>query len=239
MVTSERTNASSTRHARLGPGEAWAGGSALSYALSNVFSGIAVIAADPLAASVFRLLPTLAFAWLQVRRARVWSSLSHTSADFIGRRSLGLLALAGAGGSAGTVAFFAALQVGGIVLSVPVLSTNVFWSALIAALFLREPLNFKMTMGILVSVLGIAALGYGRAEGSAVLPGALWAIPLTLAASINWAASSNCMRYVLRTGVNKYLVLSATQTFGVLILIGVVFVFGRGALLWTTPIDAV
>lgn len=235
----ENADAVEARTARIGPGEFWAGGSAISYALSNVFSGVAVVAADPLLASAFRLVPTLAFAWLQVVRARTWSRLSPASPGFIGWRLLGLLALSGAGGSAGTVFFFLALQAGGIILSAPILSTNVLWSALIAAVFLREPLNRRMTAGILVSVFGIALLGYGRSAGSAVLPGALWAIPLTLAASVTWSAMSNCSRYVLTRGVNKYLVLAASQTFGVIIMLGVILAIGRGAVLWTTPLDAI
>ena len=238
MTKTENADTADPRGLRFGPGEAWASGSAFSYALANVFSSVAVVAADPLVASAFRLLPTLAIAWLQVGRARLWSRLSPASASFLGWRLLAILFLTGAGGSAGTVAFFFALHVGGVVLAAPILSTNVLWSALIAALFLKEPLNFRMTMGILVSVLGIALLGYGRSVGSAVLPGALWAIPLTLGASISWSAMSNCSRYVLRRGINKYLVLATSQTFGVLIMVGLVFVVGRGVLLWTTPVDA-
>lgn len=235
-MTTNRHSVESGRRVRFGLGEVWALGSAGGYALTNIFSRIAVVAADPLVAPIFRSLPTLAIGWTRViRSGQAWARLWPSSAAFVGWRVVLILLLDGtAGTTVGTLAFFFALQTGGVVLTTPVLATNILWSAIIAALFLREPLTTKMTIGILVAVAGVGLLGYGRSAGSDVLPGALWAIPLALLTAIGWASSANCTRYALTHGADKYLVVALSQTWGIVLLLGIVLVLGRGALLWTT-----
>lgn len=240
-MTIENTGRIEPRRRTLGAGEAWAFGGALLYALTNIFSRIAIVAADPLAAPVFRLLPTLAISWARVARSQAaWSTLRPASANFVGWRAIGVLFLGGAlGSTVGTVAFFAALQAGGVVLTVPLLATNILWSALIAALFLKERLNARMIAGIVAAVLGVAALSYGQSVDSEIAPGTLAAIPLALVTAITWAASANCTRYALTRGVDKYLSIALSQTCGIALLIAALFALGRGALLWTTSPDAI
>jgi O-acetylserine/cysteine efflux transporter len=229
------------RQAHLGLGELWAFGGALAYALTNIFSRIASVAVDPLVAPIFRLLPTLTISWAQVGRTRHrWSALQPSSPGFVGWRTMLVLFLGGAlSTTIGTVFFFFALQVGGVALTAPVLATNILWSAIIAALLLKERLNARMMAGIVVAVLGVALLGIGRSTGSSILPEALSAIPLALVTAMSWAASVNCTRYALTRGVDKYLAIALSQTFGIVLLTGIVFVLGRGALLWTTALATI
>ena len=240
-MTTEKAGAVRTHSTSFGPGELWALGGAVAYALTNIFSRVAVVAADPLAAPVFRLIPTLAISWTQVGRSQArWSGLRPSASDFVGWRTIAILFLGGAlGSTVGTVAFFFALQVGGVVLTVPALATNILWSAIIAALFLKERLNAHMIAGIIAAVLGVALLGYGRSAGGELVPGALAAIPLALVTAISWASAANCTRYALTRSVDKYLAIAISQTFGIALLIVVLFASGRGALLWTTSFSAI
>lgn len=240
-MATDKAGAVESRRPALGAGEAWAFGGAVAYALTNVFSRVAVVSVDPLVAPVFRLLPTLAIAWTRVRRSKLFrSSLRPSSAEFIGWRVIFVLFLGGTLSSTlGTVTFFYALQVGGVVMTVPVLATNILWSALIAALFLKERLNARMTAGIVVAVAGVALLGYGRSQGSEIVPGALAAIPLALITAMSWATGANCTRYALVRGVDKYLSIAVSQTSGMLLLVALLFAAGQGALLWTTALDAI
>ncbi|MGH2592831.1 MAG: DMT family transporter, partial [Anaerolineae bacterium] len=168
------------------------------------------------------------------------SRLRPSSADFVGWRVILISFLGGAvGTSIGTVAFFYALQAGGVVLTVPVLATNILWSAIIAALFLKERLTAQMVVGIVAAVSGVALLGYGRSAGNEVLPGALAAIPLALVTALSWATAANCTRYALTRGVDKYLAIALSQTCGLVLLVGILFAVGRGALLWTTALSAI
>jgi drug/metabolite transporter (DMT)-like permease len=235
-MATEDAGATDPRRLAIGPGEAWALGGAFAYALTNIFSRVAIVAGDPLAAPVFRLLPTLAIAWTQVGRTRqAWSKLRPGSPNFAGWRTIFALLLGGAlGTTIGTLAFFFALQAGGVVLTVPALATNIFWSAFIAALFLKERLTAPMIVGIAIAVSGIALLGYGRSAGSDVPPGALSALPLALLTALSWAASANCTRYALTRGVDKYVAIALSQTCGIALLIAILFVSGRGDVLWTT-----
>ena len=78
-----------------GSGEGWAAVSALSYALTAIFSRVASQTVDPFVAPVFRMLPVLTIAWTQVKRSRQGGSRIHpASADFMGWRTL-LVLLAG------------------------------------------------------------------------------------------------------------------------------------------------
>jgi drug/metabolite transporter (DMT)-like permease len=240
-MTTDKAGAVESRRPAVGAGEAWAFGGAVAYALTNIFSRIASITVDPMAAPVFRLVPTLAIAWTQVARSQArWNSLIPKSTGFVGWRPVLVLFLGGALGSAiGTVLFFLALQVGGVVLTAPVLATNILWSAIIAAVFLGERLNAHMLAGIVVAVLGVALLGLGRAGGAQVVPEALAAIPLALVTAMSWATAANCTRYALTRGVDKYPAIALSQTFGVVVLIVFLFVTGRGDRLWTTAVDTI
>ena len=240
-MTFENAGAIGSRRQALGAGEAWAFGGAIAYGLTNIFSRIASVSVDPLAAPVFRLVPTLTISWAQVGRSRArWSTLRPDAADFVGWRTMGVLFLGGALSSAiGTATFFLALQVGGVVLTAPVLATNILWSAIIAAVFLGERLNRRMLTGIVVAMAGVALLGVGRAEGNQVVPEALAAIPLALVTAVCWATAANCTRYALVRGADKYLAIALSQTFGVLVLIAFLVVTRRGPLLWTTALSTI
>lgn len=208
--------------------------SSVSYALYNFVSRIAVISADPLVAPVIRMLPTLAFAWHQ-SRSRL-SQLRPSAASFMGWRAFWVLFLGGVATTGGNIAYFYALQMGGIVFTAPVLATSLIWSAVFAAIFLRESLAPRMALGIAIAALGIATLGYARASGAEVGSAALPIVLLSLTAAAGWAGTSNTSRFALKQGVDRYITIAAGQTGGVLVAIAVLFGAGRGALLWSTDL---
>jgi drug/metabolite transporter (DMT)-like permease len=219
-----------------GQGDAWAGVSALSYALTAIFSRVASLTADPFVAPAFRLLPVLTIAWIQVSHTRQgWRPLNPAATVFIGWRVLLVLFLGGTLTTVvGTVGYFFALREGGVLLAQPVLATNILWSALIAAIFLKESLTPKMTVGMLTAVLGVALLAYGQSAGGDVQSSMLRAIPLALIPAVSWASAMNCTRYALTRSVDKYMAIAVSGTWATVALIGVVFVIGRGSALWTT-----
>ena len=156
----------------LGQGDAWAGVSALSYALTAIFSRVASLTTAPFVALALRLLPVLTIAWTQAGRSRQgWRPLNPAAVTSLGWRVLLVLFLGGTLTTViGTVGYFFALREGGVVLAQPVLATNILWSALVAAVFLKEPLALRMTAGILAAVLGVAVLAYGRSATRSVHP---------------------------------------------------------------------
>lgn len=226
-----------TRRFSVGPGEGWAFAGAVSYALYNLTSRIAIDTGDPLVAPVFRMIPTLAFAWHKSRHS--WSQLRTSAAEFMGWRVLLLLLLGGVTTTLGNVAFFFALQIGGVVLTSPVLATLIVWSALFGAAFLNESLAPRMLLGVVIAALGIGTLSYGRSTGGEVSLQTLPAVLLAMSAAAGWAATSTCQRYALKRGVETHMTIAAGQTGGVLLLIGLLFLLGRGALLWSTDLKTV
>lgn len=201
--------------------------SASSYALTNIFSRVAISSADPLVAPVFRVLPTLAISWGQVLGSRA----RRRFRPVIERGVYPVLFLGGTLTAAGTVGFFFALRQGGVVLTAPVLATGILWGAIIAALFLREPLPGRMLLGILVAAGGVGLLGFARSLGGGAPGGSLLAIPLALIPAVGWAAASNCTRYALVRGVDKYQSVAISQGWGLIMLVAFLFLAGRGELL--------
>jgi drug/metabolite transporter (DMT)-like permease len=213
----------------------------LSYALTAIFSRVAALSVDPFVAPVFRMLPVLTIAWVQVARSRrVGSRVQPSRTVFGGWRVLSVLALGGILTTViGTVGYFYALRTGGVVLSQPVLATSILWGALIAALFLKEPLTRPMVAGLFAAVAGVALLGYGRSAGQEVPSSVLVAIPWALVPAIAWPAASNCTRYALTRGVDKYATIAVSGTLAVLVLCGLIFVIGRGPAFWGTEWKAI
>lgn len=152
--------------------------------------------------------------------------------DFFGWRVIFIILLGGTLTTViGTVGYFYALRIGGVVLTQPVLATNIMWSAIIAAIFLREPLNRKMVVGLIIAVAGVALLGYGRAIDGGAATGTLAAIPLALIPAVSWAAGGNCTRYALVKGVDKYTILAMAHTWAISVLLVFVLVSGQSELL--------
>jgi O-acetylserine/cysteine efflux transporter len=107
-----------------------------------------------------------------------------------------------------------------------------------AAIFLREALAPRMALGILIAAFGIGTLGYARASGAEAGAAALPTVLLSLTAAAGWAGASNCSRYALMQGVDRYITIAAGQTIGMLVAIGVLFAAGRGELLWSTDLKS-
>lgn len=228
------------RSARLS-GEFWAGATSASYALTNVASGIAVVGAHPLVAPVFRSIPTLVIGWAQVLRTpSLLRAFDPRAASFVGYRATAALLLSGICQIAiGTVGLFYALSLGGVVLVVPVVGTQMLWGALLARLFLGERLRGLSVACMLGAVMGIAILAYGEWLGTAGRVGSLWAIPLALIPATSWAVAANSTRYALQSGVERYVAVAMQTTTGVIVLLVAVLVSGLGSILWTTSLASV
>ncbi len=240
-MQSESQSLPSTRQSLGSSGEFWALLSSLSYAFTAIFSRIAVLSVHPFVAPIFRLVPVLTISWVQVTRSgRALAQLNPRSKEFIGWRVLFIVLLGGTLTTVvGTVGYFFALQAGGVVLTQPILATNILWGAIIAAIFLKEPLTRKMLVGIVLAVIGVATLGYGSSAGGEITTSVLTAIPLAFIPAIAWAASSNTTRFALNSGLDKFFVIAVGQTWAVLLLAGSLFLTGLGDLFFGLSLNAI
>ncbi|MBI3287646.1 MAG: DMT family transporter [Chloroflexi bacterium] len=219
-------------------GEAWALSGSLGYALNNLLSRVASIQADPLVAVVYRSLPTFFFSSAMVlRRLRTGSTWVPWSLPL-------LLAALGHGTLTyliGNSFFFASLRLGGVAVAVPITSTNVLWTALLAAFFLGEPLNRRLLLGITVAVAGVILIALGRPPSVMVsrLSDWWWSIPFALITTFSWAGSGVVARYALHRGADRFSLLTVSTAWGIPALILVLVLSGQAQLLWSTALVTV
>ncbi len=226
---------SSGRRVQFGRGELWALGAALSYALTNVFTGVAVRGHDlnyMLGVSL-RATPVFLFALVmglgaRRRRPDTVSPLSDWRL---------LAPLVGYGVLTFVVAnplLFAALQEGGIMVTSPVSGTQVLWGALLAALLLHEPLNRKMVAGMVISITGLLVLTLGR-SGDATLSPSWWlAVPYATGTAFCWALSGVLVTYAMRRGVDRFQSLAIATLTGIILNNAYLFATGNMGLYVTT-----
>jgi len=213
----------------------WALGAAFAYALTNIFVRVAVRGnINYLLGVSLRATPVFLFSFamgLSARRRnpRIVSPFSDWRL---------LAALVGYGVLTFVIAnplLFAALRFGGVLVTTPVTGTQVLWAGLLAALFLRDHLNWKMVIGMFICVGGIALLALGQSGGTPVSPRWWLAIPFALAAALCWSLSGVLVTYAMRRGVNNFQSLAVATFSGILCLNVYLLVSGQISLYWQTP----
>ncbi|MGQ9493798.1 MAG: DMT family transporter [Anaerolineae bacterium] len=221
---------------RLGRGEFWALAGALFYSLSNVFTGVAVRGAELnyLVGVSLRVLPMLVLSivaiWL--RRDRQSNSISLLSH---GKVLATLVASGLLTYTIGSPLLFAALRYGGVLVSSPITGTQVLWSAIFAALLLRQPFNTRMALGMLASLVGVVLLTVGR-SGSLDLPPRWWlAVPYATGSAFSWALSGVLISYAMRRGVDRFRALNISVLTGAITLNGYLLLTGDIGLYLSTP----
>jgi DME family drug/metabolite transporter len=223
---------------RLSRGELWALGAALGYALYQVFLRVAVRGDElnDMVGATVQAIPILLFSvamsWFVKRRDRgtvsPWSDWKLMGALVANGLLLFVVA---------TPLLFAALRLGGVLITSPLTGTQVLWAALLAAILLRERLTRTMALGMVVSVIGIAALTWGR-SGSAELGDRWWlAVPFGLATALCWALAGVLITYDMRRGVDRFQVLAIPTMMGLAILNGYLLITGELGLYTSTPVD--
>lgn len=194
----------------LSRGQLLAGAAAVFYALQNLSMRVAAPAVDPLVVTLFAGFPTLITALAVTlaspsRRAR----LARLGGEARGRWLMAGLAAAGVVMYlVGNPLFVRALALGGAVVATPTGSTVVIWSALLAAVLLRERMNRLATAGIAVFVAGVLLLSLGQASEVPAGPGWYWAIPLGTAAGLCWSTGGLGTRLAHSRGVDTFAILA-------------------------------
>src|SRR5215472_4364495 len=217
-----------------GRGEPWALGSVLGYASAEILDRIAVTHTDPLIGPFLRGLPSLAFGVILVGKNRTWSQLRRGSPEYIGHGAVASLVLAGVVSTLGPFAYYFAIRIGGVVLTIPVLQTYALWGTLIAWFFLDERIHRVALAGIGLIVAGLATLSWGQSGGQPASPHWYWAIPLAFFTAFTYGIAGVLWRHGQLRGADQstaiFLQFIASVTVGFLGLA----VLGRGALILAT-----
>ncbi len=170
-------------------GEPWALGSVFGYVSAEILDRVAVAHADPLVGPFVRGLPSLVLGIVLVAKNHTLAQLRRSSSLYVGRRAILSLLLAGVLSTLGLFAYYFAMQIGGVVITVPVLQTYAMWGTLIAWFFLGERIHPLALAGVGLLCIGLAALSWGQLRGQPISPHWYWAVPLTLFTALTYGIS--------------------------------------------------
>jgi drug/metabolite transporter (DMT)-like permease len=96
---------------------------------------------------------------------------------------------AGVLSTVGLFLYYFAIQLGGVILTVPLVETWVIWGTLTAWLMLGEELRGFLLIGWGVIALGLASLIFGQLRGHPLTSGWYWALPLAALAALTYGVS--------------------------------------------------
>jgi drug/metabolite transporter, DME family len=210
----------------LGKGEMWALAAAGGYALNQVFLGAAMRGrVHNMVGATVQAIPVLLFAtamgWVINRRGR------HPTSPLSDWRLIGALVCNGLLlFVVATPLLFGSLRKGGVLITSPLVGTQVLFAALLAALLLREPFTRIMAVGMGVSVVGILVLTVGRGEGD-LPPTWWWAVPFALGTALCWGLAGVLLTYSMRRGVDPFQAVAIPTILGVGVLNAYLLVTGQ------------
>ncbi|HLY61907.1 MAG TPA: DMT family transporter [Terriglobia bacterium] len=170
-------------------GEPWALGTALGYASGEILDRVAVAHASTRVGPLVRGLPSLLLGIFLVLKNRTWGQILRKSPEYIGNRAVFSLLVAGILSTFGLFAYYFAMQIGGVVITIPVLQTYAIWGTLIAWFFLGERIHTLALAGVGLLGIGLGILTWGQLRGHPASPHWYWAIPLALFTAFTYGIS--------------------------------------------------
>lgn len=191
-------------------GELWAAGAALGFTLSNMFDKLGLAQGNPYVGLIAKDMPLWIIAIVTCLSQGLFrQQLSADSPEYVGKQ--GWLPFVWSGpimDAFGTVMFYVAMSLGGVVIAVPVVQSQVLWAAIIAHFMLGERFDRRTAIGSLVFVAGLVLLSLGQMQGAPVSSQWAMAIPLALIAGLGWSLGTVLWRKGLVNGTNKWVGMS-------------------------------
>ena len=210
-------------------------GTALCFAVANLFDQIAMVKADPFIASAVKAFLVSAFALTVLISSRRRLGLANHRRSYW-TRAARIYAAAGIVSEViGTAAFLQAMKVGGINIATPMVQTWVIWTAIGSVLFLRERVQAKTFIGLALSVVGLVLLAHFQQRGIPFTSDWPKGIPFGLVAALGWAGSTLLIRKGQTEGIDRYVGLLMQFTAALVGLIIVIAATQRGGLFAQIP----
>lgn len=213
---------------RFGKGEILAVAAAFAYATDNLLLSTSLSSAqlDPVLGVTIRSIPLLIFSLLmsfgaKKRDPNVGSLFS--SWKIVGSViTYGILTFL-----VGTILLFHSFRLGGVMITTPLLGTNVLWSAILAIFILHEKINTKVLAGILISIAGVFLLRFGQGSNTGLPPTWVSAVPLALLTAFSWAIGGVLIAYATRKNIDMYQSLAFSMSVSLVLLNGFLLLTGQ------------
>ncbi len=211
-------------------GEVWMMGTALCFAVANLFDQIAMVNADPFIASTVKAFLVSLFALIVLISFRKRWGLLSQDRSYWTRAARIYLAAGIVSEVIGTAAFLQAMKVGGINIATPMVQTWVIWTAVGSVLFLKEKVQAKTFIGLTLAVLGLVLLTHFQQRGIPFTEDWAKGIPYGLLAALGWAGSTLLIRKGQTEGINRYVGLFMQFSAALVGLLIVILATQRGGL---------
>jgi len=198
-----------------GRGERWALLAAASYTVVNITLRATAPEIDPVLGAFLRQVPVAVIAWLVVLRSGAPEFRPRHPA-FLGRYLIGVLLASGAVSLVvGNIAYQLALVTAGLGVTVSgIQAGSVLGGLVLSSVSLREPPTREQTIGALVIVAGLIAIGVAQTSGLADL----WYVGLLFAATAGacYAAANALTRVVQKRRPVLFVTLAGSSVGGLL-----------------------
>jgi bacterial/archaeal transporter family protein len=172
-----------------GRGEVWAIVGVLAYSVGYLFDRTAVRSADPIVGPLIHGVPSLTLGIVLVIAKGTYRQLNPGNPDYIGTRAILTFVIPGVLSTLGLLAYYFALQLGGVAITVPVQQTYIIWGAVAGWLYLGERIGRRSSFGIGILMIGLSVLTLGQMSGVPVSKHWYYAVPLALFAAASYGVS--------------------------------------------------
>jgi transporter family protein len=172
-----------------GRGEVWALVGVLAYSVGYLFDRTAVRTADPIVGPLIHGVPSLTLGIVLVVAKGTYRQLKPREPQYIGSRTILTFVIPGILSTLGLLAYYFALQLGGVAITVPVQQTYIIWGAVAGWLYLGERIGRRSSFGIGILMIGLLVLTLGQMSGVPVSKHWYYAVPLALLAAASYGVS--------------------------------------------------
>ena len=213
------------------------GGTAICFAMSNLFDQMAMVHADPFIATAVKACIVTLFGFFVLRvRSYAWFT-DKPRTYWI--RAIAIYGSAGIVSEViGTAAYFQAMKLGGINIAIPIVNTWFIWAALAGIALLHEPPRPQIFGGLLIAIAGLALLTHFQQHTVPFTPKWHQGILFALVAALGWAASTTLIRKGQLEDIDRFLGITIEFLAALVGLSIIIFATGRGSLLTAVPLTS-
>ena len=221
-------------------GELWIAPSIIGFAFANLFERVAMNNANPFVGASIECIPPLIVGVVSILFIGIWKGEIHGSLRrpkkelFLPFIASGLIAEV-----IGNSCFLGALKFGGVNIAVPIIQTQALFALVIAWIYLKEKIDYRMILGILIVLTGVILVIYGQSVGMPITPAWHYGALLALCSAICWSSAAVLWRSGQLRGASASSGLILHYLTGIVSIITILAITGNLDLYMQTSADEI